>query len=250
MTPRDACIRVFSSILSRRFLSGSTTLDRKKGGGVNLAFHDRRRSCIRPSTTVFEFDATNSSPHGNQNPTPILYRIGVHKLSCSNCPSVYIGQCGRSLRKRIYEHTLPWRKGRLSVKKARDNGFVDIDGSAFADHLINYGHTFNAEENVTLLHCIGKGKIMSQLESVEIVKYSYATNVTILNDIIHIDTVASTIYRFIHHRWCSSLIPQCTVPSCLVVLHTGISSPEDGYRNSSRNPGRAHRMLKYMCFSK
>jgi hypothetical protein len=63
--------------------------------------------------------------------TPTEQRSGiVYKISCSECPKVYIGQTGRSLKQRITEH-----------RRAIRNG--DLATSALAEHAWNTGHHFD-----------------------------------------------------------------------------------------------------------
>ena len=65
-----------------------------------------------------------------KDPIQLLKRSGVYRLECNDCKGVYISKTGRQLKIRIDKHKKAWEK--------KNN----IGVSAFADHLINSGHSF------------------------------------------------------------------------------------------------------------
>lgn len=46
-----------------------------------------------------------------KDPIPLLDRSGVYRLTCKTCNCSYVGLTGRSLSKRIYDHSLAYREG-------------------------------------------------------------------------------------------------------------------------------------------
>jgi len=59
---------------------------------------------------------------------------GVYQHRCQGCPLVYTGQTGRQFEVRYKEHTLAYK-----------NNY----NSAYAKHLINYGHSLGHMEDFT-----------------------------------------------------------------------------------------------------
>lgn len=80
---------------------------------------------------------------------------GVYRIACCDCDAIYLGQTGRSLKKRLIEHD-------KSI-------FKNIRNTGFAEHCIKYNHSLDPE-NVQLLHHSGKGKALNLLEIIEIKK--------------------------------------------------------------------------------
>ena len=72
-----------------------------------------------------------------KDPIQLLKRSGVYRLECNDCKGVYISKKGRQLKIRIDKHKKAWEKKNIGV-------------SAFADHLINSGHSF--KEGFGVLH--------------------------------------------------------------------------------------------------
>jgi hypothetical protein len=95
------------------------------------------------------------SKHLNVHQKKINENTGIYKLKCSDCPKFYIGQTGRSFKKRFSEH-LP----RPSLKSQK---------SKFAEHLINNNHNVkNLDENLEILHKCKKSQYMSTIEELHI----------------------------------------------------------------------------------
>lgn len=80
---------------------------------------------------------------------------GVYRLTCNDCPMMYIGQTGRSFKKRFSEH-LP--KPSLQTQKSR-----------FAEHLVVNNHNVSdISTNLDILHKCKKSQLMNTLEEMEI----------------------------------------------------------------------------------
>ena len=54
----------------------------------------------------------------------------VYQIPCSECPKVYVGQSGRTLKHRLSEHRRALQKG-------------DVAASALAEHVWSTGHQVN-----------------------------------------------------------------------------------------------------------
>ena len=94
-------------------------------------------------------------------------RSGVYKIVCDDCQGVYIGETGRQMKIRVAEHKKAWEK-RVVGK------------SAFADHLINSGHSLK-EGSEELLHKENSLFERMALEHIEIVRHTNDSEVTLLN---------------------------------------------------------------------
>ncbi len=82
---------------------------------------------------------------------------GVYKIKCADCPSVYIGQTGRSFQTRFKEH---WPNRKINKQK-----------STFAQHLIDSNHNVEPiEDSLEVLHVCRKGRKLDSLEEFEIYK--------------------------------------------------------------------------------
>lgn len=93
-----------------------------------------------------------------------LKKSGVYQLKCNDCEGTYVGQTGRSFKKRIDEHL------RSAKYKKTD--------SSFANHLIENNHSY--KNNYKILHLCEKGRKLNLLEAAEIFKLS--KNPNLLND--------------------------------------------------------------------
>ena len=100
---------------------------------------------------------------------PLEQKSGIHKMSFGACNSVYVGQTGQTLEDRCDEHWQALEEG--SSKK-----------SAFARHCVLHHHDFD-DASVSLLHTASKGRLMSRLEEVRIVRAMNNPNEKVLNDI-------------------------------------------------------------------
>ena len=69
-----------------------------------------------------------------KDPVPMDQRTGaVYQIPCSECPNVYVGQSGRTLKHRLSEH-------RRALQKE------DVAASALAEHVWSTGHQVNLSE--------------------------------------------------------------------------------------------------------
>ena len=98
-----------------------------------------------------------------------------------------MGQTGRALHLRVRGHVSFWRR-----KKQRTHD--DFSGSAFADHLIAAGHSFDIEKDVKLLHEAKKGKLLSNLEHAEIMHHCANPLLRVVNGLAHAPDVLTSSY--------------------------------------------------------
>jgi len=105
-------------------------------------------------------------------PIPLLQKSGVYKLNCNDCPASYIGQTGRELKARSSEHK-------------------NVEKSAFAAHLCRHNH---ALDQVHFLHQSGKGKKLSALEDVEIIKAKFVHDCILMNYDVPSSPLADAYY--------------------------------------------------------
>lgn len=85
-----------------------------------------------------------------------LEKSGVYKLQC-DCGKAYIGQTGRTFKKRFQEH--------INCIKVNNNNLF----SSFAEHILQTSHSFNPN-NFKILHIKTKGSDLNFLEQLEIIK--------------------------------------------------------------------------------
>jgi len=95
---------------------------------------------------------------GPKDPLPPIEKSGVYKLSCPECPAVYIGETSRSFTTRFSEHQVAYES---NLKKRK---------SAFAEHLIDTGHKFDLN-NCKPLHFEPRYRKRLALEEYEIHKH-------------------------------------------------------------------------------
>ena len=105
----------------------------------------------------------------------------MYQLKCGDCPTVYVGQTGRDLHTRVTEHE----------KAVNQN---NREKSNFAAHLINTKHSFDRTQNVRLLHAENKGRRLTALENIEIVKAKNNPKMSLCNEIIPGSPLAEKYY--------------------------------------------------------
>ena len=111
------------------------------------------------------FDLINRYSTINNNNTNDFEKCGIYKIKCSDCPKYYIGQTGRSFKRRFNEHIQAIKSNNQTTQK-----------SAFADHVLKTDHKYkNHEENMSIIEVIQKGNRMNILEEFHIYK-NYKTN--------------------------------------------------------------------------
>ena len=92
---------------------------------------------------------------------PPAKRSGIYRLTCGECPSLYIGQTGRKFSTRLSDHQKAYNR-----KKSND--------SAMAKHCLETGHNFS-NISTDLVRSCSKGRFMNQVEEVETI-YSHKIN--------------------------------------------------------------------------
>lgn len=105
-------------------------------------------------------------------------RSGVYKLKCLDCSAFYLGQTGRTFKKRYSEHLRSFR--------------LQKSDSTFANHLIEDKHRFPELDNLEIIHVENKGFKLNVLESLEIYKSSKIPSNNLLND--QIDLYRTTLF--------------------------------------------------------
>ena len=101
-------------------------------------------------TVAFKTNNTIGSKITERKKEDDPYRgSGVYRLRCDDCDSLYIGQTGREFKTRYKEHM------RALTHPDRE--------SKFADHLIEFDHSYTGmEENMTILKSCKKGKRLNR----------------------------------------------------------------------------------------
>ncbi|KAK5643856.1 hypothetical protein RI129_007701 [Pyrocoelia pectoralis] len=105
----------------------------------------------------------------NKDVINILDKSGIYQLLCGTCSAFYIGQTGRSFSTRFKEHSNCIKLNNLTHK------------SAFADHILHSGHSFDRLMNFKILHLCHKGQRLNVLENLEISKHKQ--NKDLVNEI-------------------------------------------------------------------
>lgn len=128
----------------------------------------KKQNIILACKTSNKLERQLNKPHSIDTNTR-LNDTGVYKLSCSDCPKVYVGQSGRSFQKRFKEH-LP--KPKLQTQRSK-----------FAEHLVNENHNvISYNDNLSILHKCNKGHVMNVLENFEIYKAFKNSPKDVLNE--------------------------------------------------------------------
>ncbi|KAK5644828.1 hypothetical protein RI129_006128 [Pyrocoelia pectoralis] len=117
----------------------------------------------------------NSMLVNNKEKIHHLDKSGIYKLLCGTCNSHYIGQTGRKFRKRCAEHFSCIKNNNIYTK------------SAFANHILEKGHSFDPKTNYSLLHFCSKGIRMNLLENKEIITHHQLNPSDLLNEMININ---------------------------------------------------------------
>lgn len=96
-------------------------------------------------------------------------KSGIYKITCNNCPSLYIGQTGRAIKVWYKEHLL------------RKTG-CNVHNSTFAEHLLVVNHVPKLLEDTVILHREPKGRKLDLWEEYEILKHVNINDGNMLND--------------------------------------------------------------------
>lgn len=140
--------------------------------GVTL--NNTLRKTMKDNNTTVSFSTSNKLVNilnKRRGDNDVIDKTGIYKLSCDDCPSIYIGQTARSFKTRFKEH-MPKMK-RLTNQQ-----------SAFASHLIDNNHNCTGiDNNLEILHfCGNKGRYMDVLEEFEIYRAVKESPHYVLND--------------------------------------------------------------------
>jgi hypothetical protein len=161
--------------LWRRIQNKTTNRIQENNKYITLTYINKNSEKIankfRKTGYKVAFRTQNKIKHSLKVKTGINNRFdapGVYKLTCSDCSKFYIGQTGRNFSQRFKEH----------VKALHNN-----TESAFANHLIDSGHTYtDINTNLEILHTHKKGKHLNTLEQYEIYKNTKINTDNILNE--------------------------------------------------------------------
>ena len=119
---------------------------------------------------------------------PDMFKSGVYKLNCNTCHAAYIGETGRSFKKRISEH----------IDKNGTDSNAKPKRSNFGTHLREQNHTFDENTNIQFLHFLGKGHQLELLEHYEINKFiKQNPHLQCLND--QLFTPKPPLYTYLKH---------------------------------------------------
>ena len=116
--------------------------------------------------------------HTNNN---FLDRTGVYKISCDSCDKIYIGQTGRSFRKRFNDHI-------SKTQNINSTQQLEKVNTKYGLHLINNNHDYtddkinNIHKNLKPIYFCNKGKFLDTLEEFEIYKNTQINANKLIND--------------------------------------------------------------------
>jgi len=173
-----------------RSLDSTTTLKRdiRKRRWIRLPYLGRLSKKLSQVLRTFDLQPAFYSVNrlcdtfpSPKDPIPILEKSGVYRLECSDCRTFYVGQTGRKLRDRISEH-----------EKAVERHAPER--SNFAAHLLDCGHSFSRDGGVRLLHTAGRGRRLTALEEIEIIKHFNSRDLSLANKIIPESKLAESYY--------------------------------------------------------
>jgi hypothetical protein len=134
-----------------------------KRQGITSAFYNN--NTIKSTLVNNKLDKTN-----------IQDRCGVYEIQCNSCPAIYIGQSGRSFKKRFSEHL-------AGLKSLNNSKISDLDlqcASSLANHCFKNNHLLSIDL-LRPVHIINKGFKLDLLEALEIKKAVHQGK-TVLND--------------------------------------------------------------------
>lgn len=131
----------------------------------------------------YNFNTLSSNICNLKDPIPTLEKSGVYKLTCSDCPAIYIGETERQLKIRVSEHIEAYTSN-LSKRK-----------SAFAEHLLNCSHTFKGEGAV-LLHVENSFRRRRALEDIEIIRHIKDGTKNVINKYVPENGLLEKVYSY------------------------------------------------------
>ena len=116
-----------------------------------------------------ESDFTLSKPFDIfllKDEVPLLDKASVYKLSCGECPTLYVGQTSQRLCSR---QSKPWSALNCGTKPV------------FADLCRRYNHDFR-KSSYSLLHACTKGRLMNRSEETETTVHAVELGPLLLNE--------------------------------------------------------------------
>lgn len=117
------------------------------------------------------FDLINKFTKNQRKTANDYEQTGIYQINCSTCNSKYIGQTGRSFKKRFNEHIQALKSNNLTTQK-----------STFAQHLLETNHEYkNMKENMKILQYGQKGEKLNIKEDFHIYKMFKEDPSNILN---------------------------------------------------------------------
>jgi uncharacterized protein (UPF0335 family) len=138
-----------------------------KKQGITTAFYNKNN--IKSTLVNNKIDRTN-----------IHDRCGVYEVHCDNCPAVYVGQSGRSFKKRFSEHL----SGLKTLKNSRISDLSSKCASALANHCFENNHGLSIN-SLRPIHFNNKGLKLDILEALEI-KKALCKGKLIINDMMNL----------------------------------------------------------------
>ena len=106
----------------------------------------------------------------SKDKVPHEEKSGVYKISCSDCPTCYIGKTSRNFKTRIIkEHFKFWQNS-------------TPDKSNFSDHLISHNHSFDPQHNIQYLHFENNYRKLKFLEILQINTHLNNPSTPLCND--------------------------------------------------------------------
>ncbi|KAK5647062.1 hypothetical protein RI129_005526 [Pyrocoelia pectoralis] len=185
--PRNLIEKLFHNFSRKVRLQNRTTLNPRQIDSPNNNFYSL--PFIGPASFYFkkllkEYDIniSFSAKHNLKNhlvktkdKIDTLEKSGVYRLSCSTCGACYVGQTGRKFKTRFNEHYACIRNNNIFTK------------SAFADHILDRGHSFNPNLDYEILHVCDKSIKLNILEQKEILHFHNQNPSLSLNEVLNIN---------------------------------------------------------------
>jgi len=125
-----------------------TTLEseKEKSKWAKLLFYPPISNSIRKVFARHNLKTANYSSNkiksllgSTKDKIPEIQKSGIYKITCDDCPFVYIGQTIRSIQERYKEHDYHFR-------------FCHSEKSSVAKHRHETGHKITQADNLSLLH--------------------------------------------------------------------------------------------------
>jgi hypothetical protein len=150
---------------------------------TNLFKNTNLHIAFRTNNTILHY-LRHQSPHNKHN------AIGIHKLQCTTCNKLYVGQTGRSIATRYLEH----------IRYIRNNNPL----SRYATHISNNRHDYDKPElTLQSLQICEKGYIMDCWESqhIQLLKQQkLLIDAQRVNDLKPVYSVAHTTHHNTHNN--------------------------------------------------